>query len=69
MAMQITVAAVAAAVAVGPVASRKPNIIHILADDFGWAELGAHREGGSSAAQNDTHTPNLDKLVSEEALE
>jgi arylsulfatase B len=44
----------------------KPHIIHILADDLGWAEVGYHR---SQADKADVSTPNLDMLVGSEALE
>lgn len=39
----------------------KPHIIHILADDLGWGELGYHNQ----EAGDDIRTPNIDALVSE----
>lgn len=36
-----------------------PHIIHILADDYGWADIGYHRENRSD---RDVQTPNLDQL-------
>ena len=40
-------------------ADKRPHIIHILADDLGWGELGYHNpEAGS-----DIKTPNIDSLV------
>jgi arylsulfatase A len=39
-------------------AARKPNIIVILADDLGWAELGCY-------GQKKIRTPHLDKLAAE----
>ena len=39
-----------------------PNIIHILADDYGWADVGYHREAVRGNA-TDVQTPNLDALV------
>ena len=39
-----------------------PNIIHILADDYGWAGVGYHREAVRGNA-TDVQTPNLDALV------
>ncbi|CAK0827737.1 unnamed protein product [Prorocentrum cordatum] len=38
---------------------RKPHIIHILADDLGWADIGYHR----SARDRDVQTPNLDAMM------
>lgn len=40
-------------------ASSLPHIIHILADDLGWAELGYHRAAGDKDAQ----TPIIDALI------
>ena len=39
----------------------KPNVLHILLDDFGWADAGWHRPSGYS----DVQTPNMDSLVRE----
>lgn len=36
------------------VATRQPHIVFILADDFGWHDVGYH--------QSEIRTPNLDKL-------
>lgn len=36
------------------VAARQPHIVFILADDFGWYDVGYH--------QSEIRTPNLDKL-------
>ena len=44
--------------AVASEASRKPNIIFILADDLGWSELGCYGNGFNE-------TPNLDQLAKE----
>ena len=41
-----------------PLEAGRPNIVFIMADDMGWADLGAY---GSKAIQ----TPNLDRLASE----
>ena len=38
-------------------ANRKPNIIIVLADDFGWNDIGYHN--------SEVISPNLDKLASE----
>ena len=53
-----TSAAVEAAVTT-PTATTKPHILHILLDDFGWAEIGMHRPGGYREVQ----TPVMDELV------
>ncbi|CAJ1417747.1 unnamed protein product, partial [Effrenium voratum] len=42
-----------------PVAARLPHILHILADDLGWAEVGFHRAEGDREVQ----TPNIDALA------
>lgn len=39
--------------------AQKPHIIHILADDYGWANVGYHRAAGD----RDVQTPNLDALM------
>jgi arylsulfatase A-like enzyme len=46
----------AAAAKPNPAAGKKPNIIFILADDLGWAELGC-------CGNTFNETPNLDKLA------
>lgn len=40
--------------------AKRPHIIHILADDFGWSEVGYHRPGDKSG---DVSTPNIDELA------
>ncbi|CAE8634104.1 unnamed protein product, partial [Polarella glacialis] len=54
---------------------KKPHIVLILADDHGWANLGAHTrdaadEGSADVQQQrrETHTPNMDALVDEGVL-
>jgi arylsulfatase len=47
-----------AGAAPGISADRKPNIIFILADDLGWAELGCY-------GQTKIRTPNIDRLAAE----
>ncbi|MCY4594646.1 MAG: sulfatase-like hydrolase/transferase, partial [Bryobacterales bacterium] len=56
----LALAAVTLACAVEPasVEVERPNIVFIMADDMGWADLGSY---GSTAIQ----TPNLDRLASE----
>lgn len=42
-------------------AGSKPNILHILLDDFGWADAGWHRPENYT----DLQSPNMDRLVKE----
>jgi hypothetical protein len=49
-------------------ATTLPNILHVLADDLGWAEVGFHRTTGNSAGAADVRTPNLDRLAMKEGL-
>jgi arylsulfatase B len=39
----------------------KPHLIYLLADDYGWANVGFHAA--------DMHTPNIDRLATEEGFE
>ena len=48
-------AAAAAAPCAG--ASPKPNILHILLDDFGWADAGWHRPPGYTDLQSERACP------------
>jgi arylsulfatase A-like enzyme len=41
--------------------STRPHIIHILADDIGWAEVGYHNP--VAKLSGDIRTPNIDALV------
>jgi len=42
--------------------NKQPNIVLVLADDLGWANVGYHRAEGDRAIP-ETHTPNIDKLA------
>eukprot|EP00937_MAST-01D_sp_MAST-1D-sp2_P000373 g373.t1 len=44
-----------------PAAGKRPHILAILVDDFGWANAGWHRPAGWKEVQ----TPNMDALVAE----
>jgi len=44
----------------GPATAKKPNIVHIVADDLGWKDVGFN-------GCTDIKTPNLDKLAAEGA--
>ena len=46
--------------ATGEVTARRPNIVHIVADDLGWKDVGFN-------GATDIKTPNLDKLAAEGA--
>ena len=60
----VDVAVVNVAVVESVVAAAKPKVIlHIMADDLGWANVGFHNEVGRSAAE--VVTPNIDRLVGE----
>ena len=41
--------------------SSKPHIVFMLVDDWGWADVGYHR----NTSDNDISTPNIDSLVKE----
>jgi arylsulfatase A-like enzyme len=43
----------------GPAVSAKPNIIVVVSDDQGWADLGCH------GVRSDVRTPNLDALAAD----
>jgi hypothetical protein len=53
------------ALAAGPAAAQKrPNIVMLMSDDTGWADLGAYL-GGANLGHP---TPNLDRIAKEGAL-
>lgn len=43
--------------------TNRPNIVLILADDFGHANIGYHRRDETGSAKLEAHTPNLDALA------
>eukprot|EP00929_Paragymnodinium_shiwhaense_P002626 TRINITY_DN102929_c0_g1_i1.p1 TRINITY_DN102929_c0_g1~~TRINITY_DN102929_c0_g1_i1.p1 ORF type:complete len:576 (-),score=62.06 TRINITY_DN102929_c0_g1_i1:124-1851(-) len=46
-----------------PCVAKPPHIIHILADDYGWADVGYHRSSGGNGSHSDVQTPNIDALA------
>ena len=53
---------------------KKPHIVFILADDFGWGNLGVHATASASSPPSEqqhareAHTPFLDELISQGVL-
>ena len=43
------------------VPTKKPHIVFMMVDDWGWADVGYHRE----TPTRDISTPNIDSLVKE----
>ena len=68
----ITLAALAAAVPLGPAAispaeaqdAKKPNIVILMTDDTGWNDFGAYG-GGANLGHP---TPNIDRIAQEGAV-
>jgi len=56
----IALAMFAASPALAQAPAKKPNIIMIMGDDIGWANIGAYNQGVMSM-----RTPNLDRLAAE----
>src|SRR5262245_42953906 len=54
------IALYAAAPSLAQAPAKKPNIIMIMGDDIGWANIGAYNQGVMSM-----RTPNLDRLSAE----
>ena len=55
------------------VAQAKPHVLFILADDYGWGNMGVHRRGAGSTPEEkqgkaEVHTPNIDALIDEGIL-
>ena len=57
----LTLAPAPAPAPAGARQNKLPNILHILLDDFGWADAGWHRPAGYT----DIQTPNMLNLVRE----
>jgi arylsulfatase A-like enzyme len=52
--------------AAGPAAAqKKPNVVVLMGDDFGWSDFGAYTGGGRALGHP---TPNIDRLAKEGAL-
>ena len=52
---------------------RKPHVLFIVADDYGWGNLGVHRRDAGDSLEElqgklEVHTPNLDRLIDEGIL-
>lgn len=56
--LAVALAWLAPSIGVGADPTRKPNIVFILADDFGYGGLGFH-------GQKQIRTPNLDRMATE----
>eukprot|EP00439_Symbiodinium_sp_Y106_P081783 s24_g20.t3 len=55
------------------VAQAKPHVLFILADDYGWGNMGVHRRDAASTPEEqqgkvEVHTPNMDALIDEGIL-
>merc|ERR1719291_1550309 len=53
----------------GQAAGKKPHIVFFLADDYGWANFGAHRQSLGQSPEEmqgkaEVHTENIDDLIS-----
>jgi arylsulfatase I/J len=44
-----------------PKPPKRPHLLYLLADDYGWANVGFHAA--------DMHTPNIDRLAKKEGFE
>lgn len=58
LALSLSTAALGASAAQGWPDLRPPNLVYVLADDLGWAELGCY-------GQQKIRTPNIDRLAAE----
>ena len=57
--------AVSAALATPAAAQQRPNLIVLLADDLGYADLGPYDDDADPQTPDVTNTPNLDQMASE----
>lgn len=51
-----------------PAVAEKPHVLFILADDYGWGNMGVHRRDAGSSAEEiqgktEVQTPNIDALI------
>lgn len=51
-----------------PALAAKPHVLFILADDYGWGNMGVHRRDGGSSPEEmqgkaEVQTPNIDALI------
>ena len=54
-----------------PAGGKKPHIVFVLFDDYGWADAGWHRvdvRTGEGTPDPDVQTPNMDQLVCRSSL-
>ena len=56
----LVIALLAAVPSLAQTPGKQPNIIMIMGDDIGWANIGAYNQGVMA-----TRTPNLDQLAKE----
>eukprot|EP00439_Symbiodinium_sp_Y106_P028487 s185_g3.t1 len=63
----------AAAPLLAQASQAKPHVLFILADDYGWGNMGVHRRDAASTPEEqqgkvEVHTPNMDALIDEGIL-
>jgi len=71
--MAVAAAFFTLALAVGAEAAPRPHLIFFMVDDWGWANVGYHRNEsgapplseGQTTTPREVQTPNIDSLVAE----